>query len=192
MCLEELLTYEQYQRRQIDQYTPAFQLHTLNTFLANTNQSYLLSIFHDVYLKLSQEWHIDIPILDHNLARLRQLATKYGFYFTDLDLPIALEFFLQMDIDVFDLKTCSFRQSKPYGTGIFTGPEHSIKGRYDFVPCHGNNCFCCAHDPLALSSIQFSTNQIHTFCNQYRAILNCPVVCKHTFQFKARLFCLLF
>ncbi len=79
VCLEELLTYEQYQFRQIYQYTPAFQLHTLNTIVDKIKQSYLLSIFHDLYLKLLQEWHIDRPILDHNLTRLSQLATKYGF-----------------------------------------------------------------------------------------------------------------
>ncbi|CAF4217235.1 unnamed protein product [Adineta steineri] len=137
-----------------------------------------------LFIQLSKKWSIDKTLLDCNLGRLQKCAMMKGFYFSYPDLPFVLEFFLQMDVDVFHLKTCTFRRGQPrvfidtHGQqsfeGIFTIDEQSIEGRYGLRPCHQNNCLCCQNQ---LGTIQFNPKQIHTFLNQYQAILNCPVVC---------------
>jgi len=173
---------EQYQRRRINTYVPLFEIRTWDELRRQKSyQSYILSFHNNIYLKLSKEWQIDIPILDLNLARLQQCAMRNGVHFSFNDLPLALEFFLQMDIDVFHLKTCSFRQGQPrvitkengekFIEGIFTMDQQTLEGRYGLTTCNRSSCLCCKN-----RSSPFDPKQIHCFSNQYKAILNCPVV----------------
>jgi hypothetical protein len=168
----------------MNSYIPSFELRTWDEIRKTNYQSYMLTFHTNMYINLSKLWHIDIPILDCNLARLQQCAIKNGFEFSINDLPLALEFFLQMDVDLFHLKTCSFRQAEPRiitdkkngeqsYEGIFTIDQKPIKGRYGLTPCHQDNCLCCKKQSIY---IQFIPKQIHWFLNQYKAILNCPVV----------------
>lgn len=169
VCVESLLSYEQYERRQSNWYSTAFELHARH---AQPTDSYLLMLFEELYGKLSQHWRIDIAVLDYNLARLRQLEVKHAFHFSLTDLPVALEFYLQMDVDMFHLKTCSFRQAHLTDDGIFAGDQRTVEGCYAFSPCSKRHCLYCRQSV----SIRFHSKHTHAFLNQYWAILNCPAV----------------
>ena len=184
--VEQLLSYEQYECRRSNWYITEFELQERNgQGHRRLGDSYLLTLFNELYRKLGSDWHIDIALLDCNLARLRQLEVKHAFHFSLTDLPVALEFYLQMDVDVFHLKTCSFRQAQrrrlvdesgqSYDEGIFASDQQSIEGRYSFSPCHQRNCLYCRQPML---SIPYGPKRIHRFVNQYQAILNCPAVCQ--------------
>ncbi|CAF5028498.1 unnamed protein product [Rotaria magnacalcarata] len=84
-------------------------------------------------------------------------------------MSLILEFFLQIDVDVFYMKTCRFRDAEPCPSiqGLFCNDE-SPKARYSMVPCGTANCPCC-------HSIENSSN--HRFINGYTTYLNCPVTC---------------
>ncbi|CAF3465460.1 unnamed protein product [Rotaria socialis] len=84
-------------------------------------------------------------------------------------MSLILEFFLQIDVDVFYMKTCRFRDAEPCPSiqGLFCNDE-SLKARYSMVPCGTANCPCC-------HSIENSSN--HRFINGYTTYLNCPVTC---------------
>ncbi|CAF4166631.1 unnamed protein product [Adineta steineri] len=168
---KQLLTREQYERRQMDAYVSTFKLQTWEGIKPHKNYpSYMLTMYKNLYVELSKKWSIDKTILDCNLDRLQKCAMMKHFYFSYPDLPFVLEFFLQMDVDVFHLKTCTFRQGLPrviidtHGQqsyeGIFTIDEQSIEGRYGLRPCHQNNCLCCQNE---LGTIEFNPKQIHTF-----------------------------
>ncbi|CAF4453624.1 unnamed protein product, partial [Rotaria magnacalcarata] len=72
-------------------------------------------------------------------------------------MSLILEFFLPIDVDVFDMKTCRFRDAEPCSSiqGLFCNDE-SPKARYSMVPCGTANCPCC-------HSIENSSN--HRFIN---------------------------
>ncbi len=85
---------------------------------------------------------------------------------------------------MFHLKTCSFRQAqlriithttngKQSYEGIFTNDPQAIDGRYDMKRCNQSGCLCCRRRSF---NVQFTSKQMHTFLNQYKAILNCPAV----------------
>ena len=181
---------EQYQRRQINAYISPFELRTWDEIKKKNYHSFMVTFHKNMYVRLSKQWHIDIPILDYNLARLHECATRHGFHFSFTDLPLALEFFLQMDVDLFHLKTCAFRQGQPRiyidnngqqcTEGIFTIDRQSIEGRYGLTPCNRNNCTCCKNQSI---SVQINPKQIHSFLNRYQAILNCPVVSRLCLSF---------
>ncbi len=164
-------------------YVPQFEIRPWDEIKRTNYHSYMLTFYSNIYVKLSQQWHIDIPILDYNLARLRQIEMDNNFQFYFNDIPVALEFFLQMDVDLFHLKTCLFRQAQPRlitdkngqksYEGIFTIDEQSIEGRYGMKPCNRTSCLCCRRRSF---NVQFIQKQIHCFLNQYKAILNGPVV----------------
>ena len=171
--IEQLLTMEQYQRRQMNSYMPSFEIRRRDEIKKTNYQSFMFTFHTNMYTKLSTQWQIDIPILDCNLARLQQCAMINGFEFSFNDLPLALEFFLQMDVDLFHLKTCLFRQAQPRiiadmngqqsYEGIFTLDQKSIKGRYGLTPCNQHNCLCCKKQ--STTHIQFIPKQIHCFVN---------------------------
>ncbi|CAF2260402.1 unnamed protein product [Rotaria magnacalcarata] len=84
-------------------------------------------------------------------------------------MSLILEFFLQIDVDVFYMKTCRFRDAEPCPSipGLFCNDE-SPKARYSMVPCGTTNCPCC-------HSIENSSS--HRFVNGYTTYLNCPATC---------------
>ena len=92
------------------------------------------------------------------------------------ELSIGLEFFLQIDVDLFFMKTCSFRGAQPRSIdeGLFC--KSSLPSiRYHFQPCQQIICSLCE---TVSSFVQFNSNRIHRFLNGYYAILNCPATCQ--------------
>ncbi|CAF4318908.1 unnamed protein product, partial [Rotaria sordida] len=100
-------------------------------------------------------------------------------YLKDDEMPLLLEFYLQMDVDLFYMKTCSFRDAQPRSKteGIFcaTIPEY----RYKITPC--GHCKLC-RTPIDMkyrsqAPILFNRYGKHQFVNRYESILNCPATC---------------
>jgi hypothetical protein len=144
---------------------------------------------------LSGLWNIDYHILENNFTRLMKLANLLGAnrihhfstsfnqeYLNEDEYSNALEFFLQLDINLFYLKTCSYRQAVPVfnESSIFCMNEPQV--RYGMTRCSRASCCLCypsykityRHDkPI----IQFGPNQQHQFINSYRSVLNCPATC---------------
>ncbi|CAM4836615.1 unnamed protein product [Rotaria magnacalcarata] len=138
---------------------------------------------------LSQSWNIHRDILEFNfkkmLTLLDTLAHKrmYHFsthpqeeYFHVDEYTTALEFYLQMDYDLFYMKTCSYRGAQPIinePQSIFSTNQRPPYGRYTMEACHQKSCCLCYPSPHIESK---STIQ-HIFVNGYRSILNCPTTC---------------
>ena len=138
---------------------------------------------------LSQAWNIHRNILELNfkkmLTLLDTLAYKrmYHFsthpqeeYFHEDEYKIALEFYLQMDYDLFYMKTCSYRGAQSIinePRSIFSTSEQPPYGHYTMETCQEKSC-CLCYPSRHLESK--STLQ-HIFVNGYRSILNCPATC---------------
>ena len=114
------------------------------------------------------------------------------------DFAVALEFYLQIDgrslsllcwwryslivsciVDMFYMKTCSFRDAQPRSVdeGLFCRSEP--EARYAMTDC-GNCGLCCPKYDVKRREgppvVQFGPAQRHQFVNKYEAILNCPAV----------------
>ncbi|CAF4171123.1 unnamed protein product, partial [Rotaria sordida] len=73
----------------------------------------------------------------------RDVALKEPI-FNSKQITIALEFYLQIDVDLFYMKTCSFRGAQPPSNieGLFCGRDEP-QARYSLVPCDNLFCQCC-------------------------------------------------
>jgi len=144
---------------------------------------------------LSRLWNVDYSILECNFTHMMKLAKLLGAnrihrfstpvnqaYIDENEYSIALEIFLQIDINLFYMKTCSYREAVPVSneTSLFCMNEPQV--RYGMTQCNRTSCCLCypsykltyRHDkPI----IQFGSNQQHQFINNYRSILNCPATC---------------
>ena len=92
------------------------------------------------------------------------------------ELSIGLEYFLQMDSDLFFMKTCSFRGAQPrsYDEGLFC-KANPPSARYCFQSCDEIICSLCeSTSPL----IEFNAHRAHRFINGYHTLLNCPATCQ--------------
>jgi hypothetical protein len=115
--------------------------------------------------------------------RIHRFSTPtHKAYLDENEYSMALEFYLQIDINLFYMKTCSYREAVPVSSenGLFCTNEPQI--RYGMIPCNRTSCCLCypsykltyRHDkPI----IQFGPNQQHQFINKYRSTLNCPATC---------------
>ncbi|CAF3311939.1 unnamed protein product [Rotaria sp. Silwood2] len=197
-----LLTEHERQRRLPKAYSDAFEL-KLNsdvaTFFDFDEMSFIYTLYDIFFNRYSRQWNIDTNILDYNLVRLQKCLDKILAMlnieptlmpFSSREWPIALEFYLQIDVDLFYMKTCSFRGASFHDD---KDPWHSNdidqhlfcrdapKANFGMLPCDCKTCLCChpserflqQQTPLA---VQFSANHIHRFLNKYEAILNCPAV----------------
>ncbi|CAF1346263.1 unnamed protein product [Rotaria sordida] len=145
---------------------------------------------------LSRLWNINKDILEFNFKQLKQLAELLAAnrihrfptrpdqeYLHEDEYSLALEFFLQMDVDLFYMKTCSYR-----GAQLRIVNEKSLfclseaQAQYGMTQCNQRSCCLCypsykliyrQHQPI----VQFGSYQQHTFINGYRSILNCPATC---------------
>ncbi|CAF3202567.1 unnamed protein product [Rotaria socialis] len=157
--------------------------------------SYMVHHYHTMFGSVLQRFKIDLAILDHNYARLdnflklfrtarRRLinAKEYAqdlLQLEDNEKPQLLEFYLQMDVDLFYMKTCSFRDAQPRSIteGIFcsTIPEC----RYTMTRC--GNCKLCStsmdNQYHQQAPVLFNRFERYRFVNGYESILNCPVTC---------------
>lgn len=169
--------------------------------------SYVYALFQNLYGSLTNRLQIDMSILDYNLYRLYNIInnfiSKYRSYeksnvLFDHHLPLSihdqylkmlnhseliilLEFFLQIDVDLFYMKTCSFRMEdqKPLMKSLFC-TDDTPTCNYDFKPCKRFLCQLCQSYQLEQQqTIEFSTTgHKHRFVNGYEAILNCPANCQ--------------
>ena len=146
---------------------------------------------------LSRLWNVDYGILDCSLTRVMKFANllganrihRFSVPFTDVRLhedeySVALEFFLQIDLQLFYMKTCSYRQATPVPNETSLICKYEPQIRYGMIRCNQKTCHLCypaykltyRHDqPI----IDFTANAQHQFINRYRSILNCPATC-HT------------
>ncbi|CAF1659763.1 unnamed protein product [Rotaria magnacalcarata] len=142
---------------------------------------------------LSRLWNISVEILEFNFTRLKTFINRLAIYrmqrfskpwhqeyLHDDEYSMALEFYLQIDKDLFYMKTCSYRGAQPIHDnlhkGIFCSNEPQT--RYGIIPCHQRSCCLCypsyrTHQRIA----PFELHQQHVFINGYRSILNCPATC---------------
>ena len=121
-------------------------------------------------------------------------------------MAIALEFYLQIDgtyllhcftqqyhcnfrisvVNVFYMKTCSFRGAHPSSIqadikGLFCGKDQP-QATYKLLPCGSRSCLCCYpvnHEKKSQPwlVVDFSSSSTHQFVNGYTTYLNCPAVC---------------
>ncbi|CAF3390738.1 unnamed protein product [Rotaria sp. Silwood2] len=150
-------------------------------------------------MPILERFHVDLSILDHNYGRLKdELLDRYRkahlrffrmeknleqtFNLEEEEYPLLLEFYLQMDVDLFYMKTCSFRDAKPRSKieGIFcaTIPEC----RYTMRSCgHYRLCRTSIDMQYRLQPpVIFNRYEKHRFVNGYESILNCPATCTTT------------
>ena len=116
-----------------------------------------------------------------------------GIALTNNNLLVLLCFHL---VDLFYLKTCSFRGASPRTITDPQTNQREIEGifcvippvaRYGMTRCDRSLlvCRCCRHHSRSasirmqfssLTGVTFSPDYSHQFVNSYKVILNCPVV----------------
>ncbi|CAF1520413.1 unnamed protein product [Rotaria magnacalcarata] len=146
---------------------------------------------------LSRLWNVNEEILEFNFTRLKTFIDRLAIdrmqrfstswhkeYLHEDEDTIALEFYLQIDIDLFYMKTCSYggaQSAIDVPKSLFC--IHEPQAQYDIKPCQQLSC-CLCHPSYRLTTyrsnqpiIQFGPYQQHLFVNGYRSILNCPATC---------------
>ncbi|CAF1164481.1 unnamed protein product [Adineta ricciae] len=128
----------------------------------------------------------------HGSFRRRILRTQHeplrGLVLTSNETAIALEFFLQIDVDVFYMKTCAYRGADPsqfHIRGLFFENNDEPQARYQMKPCNSDSCQFCHPRENQLEGqtwvpIDFNTTSMHQFLNGYTTYLNCPATCTTT------------
>ncbi|CAF4236004.1 unnamed protein product, partial [Rotaria sp. Silwood2] len=158
--------------------------------------SFLRAKFNMFFGDLLERLKVDLSILDYNYTRLNKFMKMLAYeqirafnlppnaipQIEEKEYPVVLEFFLQFDVNMFYMKTCSFRYTRPrtLNEGLFCLQEP--EARYELAAC--GNCALCypQYDMtyrLKKSVVEFSQAHKHTFLNGYQAILNCSASC-HT------------
>ncbi|CAF2889417.1 unnamed protein product [Rotaria sp. Silwood2] len=138
---------------------------------------------------LSQRWNIHPNVLKSNFHKMstliNQSAQKRMYHFStnapeeyvhEHEYKIALEFYLQIDYDLFYMKTCSYRGAQPVMNqpqSIFSTDQRNPYGRYSMETCRQQSCCLC----YTSNRLESQSNVQHIFVNGYRTILNCPATC---------------
>ncbi|CAF1339092.1 unnamed protein product [Adineta steineri] len=102
-------------------------------------------------------------------------------------MALALEFYLQIDVDVFYMKTCSYRETADsysidnMSKGLFYDKDE-LQTRYNLIPCDSLFCSCChprntTKRSHSWSVIDFQSSSTHQFVNGYTTYLNWPATC---------------
>ena len=159
-----------------------------------TTSSFIINCYNTYFNSILSPLKRDLSILDHNFDRLnyfielfrasrrRLLSTiKCAEDLVDLnddEKPQLLEFYLQMDVDLFYMKTCSYSDAQPrsFNEGIFClGPPQCL---YAMSKC--GHCDLCTsfhhtdHDHVCQqqSPVLFDNYNRHRFVNGYESIIN--------------------
>lgn len=158
--------------------------------------SFLREKYQQFFGDLLQRLKVNLTILDYNYTRLNQymnmlieqqtvifkLRPHEIQYIDEHEYPLALEFYLQFDINLFYMKTCSFRFARPrsFNEGLFCA--QTPEARYELATC-GNCALCYPQYDMTYRVqkyiVKFSQTYEHTFVSGYRTILNCSAIC-HT------------
>ncbi|CAF1399521.1 unnamed protein product [Adineta steineri] len=181
---------KQLARREKDVYPLAYTINETNSEIP----SYFRIEYHSFITSSINKYHVDGAIIDYNLDRMlvcfrifaedciRRLKNKpEQFILNHIQKQIALEFYLQFDVDVFFMKTCSFRGAEPRSAdeGLFCRDEPDA--RYGLFEC--GRCPLCKplHNTMRYRqqpTIRFYAGYTHRFLNGYKSILNCDANCK--------------
>ncbi|CAF2994453.1 unnamed protein product [Rotaria sp. Silwood2] len=160
-----------------------------------TTPSIMIKFYNKMFGTIHQRFKLDLSILDHNFARLQEYlmlfrttrarilpgnkSTEDLVELSEDELPQLLEFYLQIDVDLFYMKTCSFRGAQPRfeAEGIFSmKPTDCL---YTMSKC--SSCKLCLMPIVDENSdrppVEFNRFGKHRFVNKYESILNCPVDC---------------
>ncbi|CAF1297606.1 unnamed protein product [Adineta steineri] len=182
------LSAEQLSQRQMGHYTLSYTIRKDKTDIP----SYSISRHESFMSTLIYQYNVDEAILDYNLYRFDECYQMFindycrlhrcsseQFELNSKQLKYAFEFYLQIDVDVFFMKTCSFRGAKPrsINEGLFCIDEPDI--RYGLIKC--NNCSLCIPSSNYIhqqSTIRYGPSQKFRFLNGYETILNCPAHCQ--------------
>ncbi|CAF1535186.1 unnamed protein product [Adineta ricciae] len=193
------LTNEQQRRRSHYQFHQPFTLTDQSNDL--NVRPFFVKIYGNLYENLTKRFHIDDATLDYNYERLSmcmnimtQERIRYGLLPIDTigmaklrldEYTLAMEFYLQIDDELFFMKTCSFRNAQPSSyehRGIFCINEP--RSFYGLQPCELVTCRFCypikevlMHGRQNQPVVQFSSAHTHRFLNGYETILNCPASC---------------
>ncbi|CAF2260387.1 unnamed protein product [Rotaria magnacalcarata] len=197
-----LLTEHERQRRLPGAYPSAFEI-KMNPYVVALfdldQMSLIYTLYEMFWCTCSNRWHVDMAILDYNLVRLQQCLNKMlammNIESTLMPLSvsewsIALEFYLQIDVDLFYMKTCQLHEASVHDDlpGDSDDEYQQIfctdtpTANFGMLPCDRETCSCC-HPRNNLTqrqlrtAVQFSINHMHRFLNKYDAILNCPATC---------------
>ncbi|CAF1426396.1 unnamed protein product [Adineta steineri] len=191
---ERMLNIEERGRRDSRKYRPPFLINGMppSSILVNTGiPSFFWSIYEPLFRNLSEHLHVDMAIIDYNYTRLFRCVDlwrtehirrfKKELHEVTLDqkeFAIALEFYLQIDVDLFYMKTCSFREAIQDISNKYVFCTHDPRARHNMAEC--GNCGLCYPNydvkKRRQRSVQFGPAQCHQFANKYQTILNCPCV----------------
>lgn len=187
------LSLQELDRRQMGQYQCPFRI-TNNQM---SKKSIMIKQYEKYFIPLIERLNVDVSILDFNYMRFEHFlqlfrvartsilpkdkAVNESWKIDDNELQLLFEFYLQIDVDLFYMKTCSFEQAQPRSLteGLFCNDIPQC--RYTITPC--GNCELChsLNDPKnrQQTSTLFNRYEKHRFVNGYESILNCPATC-HT------------
>ena len=156
-------------------------------------QSFAYYMFHKHFSPLMKRLKVNLSIVDYNLLRLRSfILDEYRNIFPEnqdnmnlvLDydeMAIALEYYLQMDVDRFHMKTYSFDNRESYSSqqSLFYN-DNNNKIDYTLQPCQQVHCHLCQtlSSSSSVPTIHFNSYDIHRFFNSYEAILNYSATCR--------------
>ncbi|CAF1193429.1 unnamed protein product [Rotaria sordida] len=185
------LSSEELARRQTGQYKPLFTISNYDPSVT----SLMVNNYYTYFGPILERFKVDVAILDYNYgllknylklyrsARLRILSTdklsEDPLYLSDTEFPQLFEFFLQIDVDLFYMKTCSFRDAQPRSIteGIFCSNIPDCL--YTMSRC--GDCNLCQQSNdinyRQQAPVLFNRYERHRFVNGYESILNCPATC---------------
>ncbi|CAF1447716.1 unnamed protein product [Adineta steineri] len=154
---ERMLNIEERGRRESRKYRPPFLINGMppSSILVNTGiPSFFWSIYEPLFRNLSEHLHVDMAIIDYNYTRLFKCVDlwrtehirrfKKELHEVTLDqkeFVIALEFYLQIDVDLFYMKTCSFRGAIQDISNKYLFCTHEPRARHNMAEC--GNCGLC-------------------------------------------------
>ncbi|CAF3656261.1 unnamed protein product [Rotaria socialis] len=182
----DLLSTQELTHRQPSLYPASFQIQNPHPPAG----SFMMTQYQKYFPPILERFKMDTSILDHNYfrlhefmnlfrsSRLRQLGqvkcTEDLLPLGDTEIPQLFEFYLQMDVDLFYMKTCSYHGAQPRSIheGIFC--LETPQCLYAMSKC--NQCELCIPTDNTLS-VLFDNYNRHRFINGYESILNCPVDC---------------
>lgn len=162
---------------------------------ATTENSFMKQKYDQFFGPLVERLKADLNVLDYNYVRLKHVlqlfaesrlrilnghrSTMSQWLVKEEEYPALLEFYLQIDVDLFYMKTCSYRgaQPQPSGEGLFCSQTPAC--RYTMTAC--GHCDLCRSTRVVVTrlppSIPFNQYERQRFVNGYESILNAPATC---------------
>lgn len=173
-----------------------------DTTFVQITPSYIYTLYENLFDPLKEKLQVDAAILDYNLYRLHHMIHhfigKYRTYersnilydhhfhlpvheqnlrmLNQYELIILLEFFLQIDVDLFFMNTYTFLPTqKVHGNHqLFSTNEIHNSFYEEMKPCKQLFCTVCQSNTVDF----LKEGQKHCFLNGYETILNCSATCQ--------------